>query len=365
MSFEVDIRAVGENTNSGDAIAIRYGAFSADPALQRVVIIDGGYRENGDDLVKLITNQYGTNRVDLVLCTHAHDDHVKGLLPIFEKLQVGALWMHQPWDHADSVRAFVRDRRITTQKFSERLQRSLESAYELEQVAIKQGIVPEEPFTGTSFDSRFFVIGPSVSYYNTLVCEFGEAVSPAAKFLESFEAVPRTVSALRRAISETVAGPEELVEPAIGDVDARNNSSAIVVAKLDDQVFLFTADAGVPALTQAADYAASRQYDLGANVTRVQVPHHGSKRNVSPTILDRIIGPRGQSSQKQCFVSAAKEWDTKHPSMRVTNALNRRGSKVYGTCGKNLCFHSSDVAPRVNWQSAKEIPFTPDYEEED
>ncbi len=163
MSFEVDIRAVGESTTSGDAIAIRYGTFNGNPSAQRVVVIDGGFEDNGEDLIRLITNVYNTNRVDLMISTHPHDDHLIGLHEIMERLDVRELWMHRPWEHADSVRSYVRDKRITAQRFSERLQRSLESAYELEQLAIKHGIAPVEPFTGTSFDGRLFVIGPSLS----------------------------------------------------------------------------------------------------------------------------------------------------------------------------------------------------------
>ncbi len=79
MSFEVDIRAVGESTTSGDAIAIRYGTFNGNPSAQRVVVIDGGFEDNGEDLIRLITNVYNTNRVDLMISTHPHDDHLIGL----------------------------------------------------------------------------------------------------------------------------------------------------------------------------------------------------------------------------------------------------------------------------------------------
>src|SRR4051812_19256277 len=136
MSFELDIRAVGTGTTSGDAVAIRYGTFNGNPNAQRVVVIDGGFQENGEDLVALIKNVYSTTRVDLVISTHPHDDHVNGLHEVLEQLKVEALWMHRPWEHADSVAAYVRENRMTTQKFSERLRRSLENAYALEQLAI-------------------------------------------------------------------------------------------------------------------------------------------------------------------------------------------------------------------------------------
>jgi beta-lactamase superfamily II metal-dependent hydrolase len=365
MSFELDVRPVGNGTTSGDAIAIRYGAFNGDPAAQRVVVIDGGFQENGEDLVDLITKIYGTNRVDLMILTHPHDDHVNGLHELLDQLHVIELWMHRPWEHAESVRAFVRDKRITTQKFSERLQKSLESAYELEQLAVSRRVAITEPFQGVSFDNRFFVIGPSLEYFEELVCDFGEPVSAAAKIAQLFEAAPQKISQLRRKISETILGQEQLVEPAIGDVNARNNSSTIIVAKLESKVFLLTADAGVPALTAAADYADAQNYSLRLNITHAQMPHHGSKRNVGPTILNRIIGSIGQDSKKPCFISASKEWDTKHPSTRVTNALNRRGARVYTTQGQTLYFRSDDIPMRPDFGPATPVGFVTEYEEED
>lgn len=366
MSFELDIRAVGTGTTSGDAIAIRYGNFNGDPRAQRVIVIDGGFQENGEDLVELIQDVYGAKRVDLVVCTHPHDDHVNGLHEIFDKLEVGQFWMHRPWEHADSVAAYVREKRITTQKFSARLQRSLENAYALEQLAIKKGVTPIEPFAGEVFDNRLFVIGPSKDYYETLVCEFGEATTLTGTFAEFVGAVPKSVSALRRRISEALEGQEQLVEPAEGDVNARNNSSAIIVARLGDNAdALLTADAGVPALTRAADHAEQGNYRLQPNIKYFQVPHHGSKRNLGPSILNRIIGPANAVSKKQAFVSASKEWDKKHPSNRVTNALARRGAKVHATQGQALVYHSADVPVRAGWKTAVPIPFIADYDEEE
>lgn len=82
-----------------------------------------------------------------------------------------------------------------------------------------------------------------------------------------------------------------------GVTSAENNSSAILFVWTDGQALLFTGDAGIPALTRAADYAALMGIDMGA-LRFLQVPHHGSRRNVGPTILNRIKGsdslPLGQ-----------------------------------------------------------------------
>ena len=50
MGYEVDFIGVGEQ-KSGDAIALRWGNLAGDRSEQRVVIIDGGFKESGTSVV--------------------------------------------------------------------------------------------------------------------------------------------------------------------------------------------------------------------------------------------------------------------------------------------------------------------------
>ena len=64
----------------------------------------------------------------------------------------------------------------------------------------------------------------------------------------------------------------------------------------------------------------------------IQIPHHGSRRNVGPSVLNNIVGeiqPRG-TEISVAFVSAPAS-DEKHPRKIVLNAFMRRGSKVIAT----------------------------------
>ena len=47
MGYEIDIIGVGQESKSGDAIAIRWGNLFGQRSEQRVVIIDGGFHESG------------------------------------------------------------------------------------------------------------------------------------------------------------------------------------------------------------------------------------------------------------------------------------------------------------------------------
>ncbi len=364
MSYEVDIRAVGDESQSGDAIVFRYGNLTG--GAQQVVVVDGGFKDSGTDLVNFIRQYYRTSRVDLVVSTHPDNDHISGLEVVLEELSVGELWMHRPWRHAEPVRAYVEQQRITARQFSDRLRKSLEAAYELEKRALKKNIPIREPFQGLAArDGRLVVIGPSETYYNSLVAQFGEA-APAATISPFLERLLVGVRGVAQRIYE-IWSQDGLVEPAEDAVSPRNNASVVLLALLDDDFFLFTADAGVPALKHAATYVKSRGQDLRAMVKFLQVPHHGSKRNIGPSVLNELIGPvvaEGGRNGKRAFISAARKGEPKHPSKRVSNALIRRGTTVTVTQGISHSFRSLDVPPRPNWGPIPELQFSHQYDEE-
>ena len=116
---------------------------------------------------------------------------------------------------------------------------------------------------------------------------------------------------------------EVLVEPANDATTPRNNSSAVLLLDLGDIRFLFTADGGVPALEQAVVMLRAVGSDPRA-IDYVQIPHHGSKRNVGPAILTEIFGPivpEGEQTGRHGVISAAANGEPKH--------LNRPGFTGY------------------------------------
>ncbi len=76
MALEVDYIAVGDGERSGDAIALRFGDLAEARDRQHVVIIDGGFQDSGEKLVKHVRDYYATNEVDIVVSTHPDLDHV-------------------------------------------------------------------------------------------------------------------------------------------------------------------------------------------------------------------------------------------------------------------------------------------------
>ncbi|OGY41074.1 MAG: hypothetical protein A2Y82_01550 [Candidatus Buchananbacteria bacterium RBG_13_36_9] len=352
MGFEIDYLPVGEGEKGGDAIAIRYGNLLGRRDEQTIIIIDGGNKDSGQSLVNHVKKYYNTDIVDLVVSSHLHSDHASGLTEVLENLKVGKLAMHLPWNHADPIKNMFTDGRITAKGLEEKLEKSLQTVKDLETIATNKGIPIIEPFTGMALHGdNIFVLGPSEAYYRTLLANF--TVTPEPKKIFS---LPKAFVSFGKEAVKWVA--ESLDIETLDDDDGtnpENHSSTILLLVFDDKKFLFTGDAGIPALTEAANYANNNGVPLD-DLYFLDVPHHGSKRNVGPTILNRI---KAQVS----YISVPTEGDPKHPSKKVTNALNRRKSQVYQTKGQTLCRRSDDAPVRENWGQADPVPFHDEVEE--
>ncbi len=116
-------------------------------------------------------------------------------------------------------------------------------------------------------------------------------------------------------------------------------------------------------LAATATYAEARGVSLPQTVTFIQVPHHGSRNNVSPSVLDRLIGSRTYSpvsdTRMTAFVSAARGSET-HPRKVVVNGFLRRGASVFPTKGQSIRHHHN-IGSR-DWQPIQSLPFFEEVE---
>lgn len=365
QGYEIDFMPVGNGERSGDAIAVRYGA----PSNYKVMVYDGGTKESGQALVDHIKKYYQTSRVDYVVNSHPDADHASGLSVVLEQLEVGELWMHRPWEHSEKIRDYFKDGRITEESLAERLKTKMAAAYALEELATEKGIPIYEPFRGSAIGD-FVVLSPEQDWYiHTLIPEFEK--SPEQKKAEAEAGLSFTdivMKAMLEAAQKTVTWIAEKwdIESLRENVEtsAENESSVVLYGAVDDRGILLTGDAGVRALTATVDFVESKGFSLPVNLRFIQVPHHGSRHNVSTTALDRIIGPRkpaddGQTA-KTAFVSAGKE-STTHPRKMVVNAFIRRGATVVPTRGVTKC-SSHNMPGRDGWITATPLKFSDQVE---
>lgn len=349
--YEVDFLPVGNGDKSGDAIVLRYG----EPGSYRVMVVDGGTKESGQKIVDHINEHYSASHVDYLVNTHPDADHASGLEVVLEQLTVGEVWVHRPWEYAEEIRHWFKDGRITDESLASRLKDLLSHAYRLEELAEEKGIPVYEPYAGAKI-GEFHVLSPDQDWYLDLIPQFNK--TPEARSVNMTEAMK---SLGLRALEKIASWVDEhwdietLSEN--GETSYENESSVVLYGNLDGRGVLLTGDAGIQALGRACDFAEALGIDLVAS-RFIQVPHHGSRNNVAPSVLDRFVGrivPQGTASTKTAFVSASKDSGV-HPRKVVTNAFLRRGANVHQTKGQSKR-HSHNMPDRENWSASSPVPF--------
>lgn len=359
--YEIDFLPVGNGERSGDAICVRYGT----PGSYKVMVYDGGTKESGEKLVEHIKTFYGTSHVDYVVCSHPDADHASGLSVVLEQLSVGELWMHRPWEHSKLILDYFHDGRITDNSLAERLKDKMAAAHALEELALENDIPIYEPFQGAKIGD-FYVLSPHRDWYvHELIAAFEkspdkrQAAEASNNSLVKFLLVAAKDAALKAAESW---GIETLREDVC--TSAENESSVVLFGVIADRGILFTGDAGVQALSKAASYAEDRNVSIPGYIKFAQVPHHGSRNNVSPSVLNRLLGPKKYSPvtnpEITAYVSAGKESET-HPRKMVVNAFLRRGAKVIPTKGQTIC-HRHQMDSRAGWDAVESLPFSAEVE---
>ncbi|MBL0888131.1 ComEC/Rec2 family competence protein [Myceligenerans indicum] len=335
--YEVDFLPVdateGEpNTENGDAITIHF--IEDATQAERVVVIDAGFATVGHQVVEHVRKFYGTSHVDLAISTHPDASHIDGLQVVVEELDVAELLVHLPKRHAsprDVQKHFVDIRAVDS----------------LLDTARTRGTAVAEPFLGQSrFGGQLTVLGPTETLYESLLAEqldqartgaLGHAMTLAAGGLRD----------LLRNVAAWGYPSEGLAEDV--ETSARDETSVITLVRSDGRQLLFTGDAGLRGLGAAADHYENL---LGTfrtvPISLFQVPHHGSRRSLSPTLLDRLIGAQDDPHTSTTAIVSSADADPWHPSPRVTNALGRRGAALVATEGTAV-WSSHRARPRAGW----------------
>ena len=130
---EVDFLAVGDK-QSGDAVCVRLGNCRRGQSSQYVIVIDGGFKGDGDRVVSHLREYYYTEEIDLLISSHPHQDHNQGMLEIVDKCRVKDFAIHQPWTHVGLADLFE-DKRATCKSIKGRLSTHLAISRELVQLA--------------------------------------------------------------------------------------------------------------------------------------------------------------------------------------------------------------------------------------
>ena len=350
MDYEVEFHPVGDTTKSGDAISVRYNANGT----YSVIVIDGGTSDSGEALVEHIRNVYGPNTViEHAVSSHPDNDHASGLREVLRAFPVRNLWIHGLWHHAREMLPYYADKRLTEQSLAAKLREAYPIVEELINLAQENGTPVYEPFGG-SMIGPLRVMSPSLHAYTRLAPQFRKGPDPDIEALkrESWWLGEKQQPTLLGRILEKAAtwideswGIELLKEGAV--TAAENETSTVLYGEFGGSPVLLTADAGFNALSWSCNYATQLGIDF-SRLKLVQVPHHGSRSNVTPSVLDRLLGPRlsADAPTKRIAIVSCPKDDEKHPRKMVVNAFRRRGAPVYKTQGIRIRHHAGAMPAR-------------------
>lgn len=354
MPYEVDFLSVG-NSN-GDAICMRYGDHGNRYTIH---VVDAGYNDTGQTVVDHLIKYYNNpNYIDHVVLSHADRDHAGGLATVLENFEVGQLWMNRPWLYAEEIVDYFHGN-YTVEGLRSRIRDEYPLLVELERIAERRGFKINEVFAGHQIGA-FRVLAPLRETYLSLIPEFDR--TPTSK-----SNVGRSVfDALREAVKKVQTWFETWTEEQLSDsppaTSASNESSVVQIGIIDGKSLVLTADAGPKALSEAARVA--EYFGILTRPNFFQIPHHGSRRNVTPTVLNRWLGgiqPEGTPHSSTAFCSVGTN-KPEYPRRRVRNAFLRRGFGVF-SCRGEWINHQNGFGGRQGMVPISSEPFENNYEE--
>ncbi|MBV9828302.1 MAG: hypothetical protein JO001_21935 [Alphaproteobacteria bacterium] len=346
--YEVDFLPVG--VGNGDAICVRYGTPEQGYYLH---VIDGGYAASADTIIRHIETQFGRDWfINHMVASHADNDHCAGLVGVMERFHVEHLWMNRPWLYVEEVLDSFHGN-YGREGVSRDIRAKHDYLVRLEDLALGRSIPIHEVFQGAVIGS-FVVLAPSRARYIRLIPDLDKTPTSYAKdstglagfFAKAIEAVKEWAD--ERWDLETLSNNPE-------PTTASNETCVVQLGQIDGRKILLTADAGPSALAEAADYA--EMLGLLSYPDFVQVPHHGSRRNVTPYVLDRWLGGRMKTEGAAigtAFCSVGEN-QPEYPRGQVKTAFIRRGYPVHVTRA-NTKTHFFGCAGR-GWPASEPEPF--------
>lgn len=318
------------NVGNGDAILIevpdkdcRDGRF--------VMLIDGGSNENseyadastGRIRVADYMEQKGIEHIDVMVCTHIHEDHTCGLLPVAGKWPPRVLWQPMP----KNIIAIMKQLQIKGQTDSEN--KFIAALNDFQKLCILV----------ESNGGRVVQMTPDKTQYRNLCLAAGvyvKVLGPSEK-------------ALDREISLFKALYQEGNREALPQMDRYMNSVSLLLhITCAGKTFLLTGD------TEKDGYGECRK-DIAADVFKLG--HHGQKNSIDPDILEAI---------DPCYavlcVSSDRRYDSGAPE--ILHMLAQAGVPAYYSDCLEMMPYTDGVEPHraVLFQITKEGALQVSYE---
>ena len=321
---------VGNDTKGGDAILIKLFDERDNPF---VILIDGGYKDAGEKICQHMIAEYNDPVIHLMVNTHPDIDHISGLKSILENddIEVKKIVMNRPWKDAGLKPEHFKDGRITENSLAARLRDAFAMADDIENIANEKKIPICRAFQGDNLvPDVLTVLAPTKKSYRNFLLASGKSPDAYVDGLnkKSYQKVE---------LEEETYDENGIIQWFDEEETSEVNQTSLVLSlQIGKEHFLLTGDAGKATLANALDFYENLHWDNSSrDFTVVQLPHHGSRKNINPDILNRFSPA---SYIISCPPDGMKEG---HPSRRLINKILeiKQDSKIYITGEKNFVFH--------------------------
>lgn len=339
-AYEIRFFQVGSASKGGDAILIRFLDEYHRPT---VIVVDGGYKETGGKIIEYLKS-LNISDIDLVINTHPDIDHISGLIRLFEEpsFTIKKLIMNRPWRDSNITADCFEDNRITDKSVNKRMTEAFTYAYQLEQVAIakigENNII--HPEVGNNYFGCLTILSPSKDLYRTKLLE-SDKTPTTVDDGSNTKTFARTMKKLVHYIKGFTLWLDE-------DTTPINETSIVSLLCMPDQNYLLTADAGKNDIKEALNYKDSIFGLANKTIDVLQLPHHGSRKNVTPALIQRI-------GAKDYIISCPPNGlDSHHPSRRMVNMVLEKIPRARIFTTTNCCcfvFHYN-----FNWKLKPQTP---------
>jgi beta-lactamase superfamily II metal-dependent hydrolase len=339
MDFSIDMLSLG----NADCNIIWTKSNGSD----FVTIIDGGNTKDAKTIIEhyenYIMRNISSDSPILIINSHPHSDHIGGLIDLvhYFKNKIKRFYYNDPTDYiAETKRNEIKNLNESFMYSTTRVQKLFESLKQsdtLSDVLEHYGIQKLTAFSDNKLDHNLFeFVGPSKAFYLQQLGYFtnienlkisGSNIHPESEINE----VQEGLKACEIVDERNDASAENLTSVLTKFVDSSNRK------------YLFTADAGVDSFISSENNG----FDI-KNLHICQLPHHGSRRNISTNWISNL-------NPSQFWISASGS--KKHPRKAVISCIKKNlpNCRTYSTHkgGSKHINSKSNLFPDRNWGSAE------------
>lgn len=296
------------------------------------LVVDGGCGEQAQNVISFLRTHHASS-AKFYVSTHSDTDHIGALPDIIRTVGGVGFALNDPRDFDPSGSIITRARTELSTDHRDLFHGALER---IDAVKAAAAAVGANHRSWTASLNPVFTWGPwSVYVVGPTLDHFREVWFTPGQLNNLYTSDDENVIANHRRLGTSV------LDDGI-DTCGLNNQSIMLLIEGPNQKILLTGDAGMRAIRDAAGIR-NLQF-----LTLLDVPHHGSRRNLDTAIINHL---------RPAMSLVSSPGTDKHPRSEVVRALQAVGSRVYSTCtaGTTSIYYNLNL-PRANYTAIPTYP---------